>query len=163
MDTVPRRLPVIEQSRKPSDPEEADSDPEYQDAEVDLQSPSKDSGIATEVTLAPMRSKTFEHPLYKGDKFELRAGAEELGLVLTVPHGKKVSVRFSVDRWANVQEVQGELLGPGADSASSNGRMDQVYFRVPVGRDAIRVTSAGEGRGGVDFAVRYHDVDEDTA
>ncbi len=126
-----------------------DSGTEYQDAVPDVVD---SSGLCAESPPQPpaaVQSKTFDHPLYKGDKFELRAGPQELGLVLTVPRGKTVSVRFSADRWETTQEVDGELLGTGA-----GGQTDRVFFRVPVGRDAIRVVG---GEGGVDFAVRYHE------
>lgn len=130
--------------------QEADSGAEYEDAEVDLQCVIEDAPEAT--PRAQSVSKTFDHPLYKGDKFEVRAGEHELGLVLTVPRGKRISVRFSVDRWETTEQVTGELLGSGAEDA--HGRTDRVFFRIPVGRDAIRVSGT---RGGVDFAVCYYD------
>ena len=120
-------------------------------AEPKLQTAGKDTATtAVDTTNGSMRTRQFEHPLYKGENFELRAGENELGLVLTVQHGKKISVRFSIDKWATFQEIEGHHLEPGKE-----GGKDRVYFRVPVGRDAIRVASGANG--GVDFSVRYHD------
>lgn len=104
---------------------------------------------------ALVATKALEHPLHKEERFELQAETDVLGLLLPIPTGKGVRLSFSVDGWATTQEVSGE---PEA------GGDRRVYFRIPVGRDAVRQVTGdvgGEGRG-IDVAVRYHS-EEDSA
>ena len=100
---------------------------------------------------------TFTPPLFRVEDFQLRVLRQQVSLetvvistdsitgqirVASLPHVKRVAVRYTMDKWENYSEVKAEWT-----ESVEDGKMDRFIFTLPAPKEP----------GELSFAIRYNE------